>query len=146
MTLDRLLAKEPGQRYQSFREVRTDISQLLQDASGLTPVPQGDPAAATAAVGRTPFIGRESERTEARQLLDQAVTGQGTVLLVGGEPGVGKTRLAEEVLADDLLAQSAQREPLRQTHPLERLERFGKRSLHLQIHIAIGADDEHRHL
>ena len=30
VTLDRLLAKEPGHRYQSFGEVRTDLSQLLK--------------------------------------------------------------------------------------------------------------------
>ena len=100
VTLDRLLAKEPGQRYQSFGEVRTDLSQLLQDASGLTPVPQADPTAATAATRRTPLVGRDSELAQARQLLDQAMAGHGGVLLLGGEPGVGKTRLAEEVLAE----------------------------------------------
>ena len=100
VALDRLLAKEPGHRYQSFGEVRTDLSQLLQDASGLTPVPQADPTAESAATRRTPLVGRESELAQARQLLDQAVGGHGGVLLLGGEPGVGKTRLAEEVLAE----------------------------------------------
>ena len=100
VTLDRLLAKEPGRRYQSFGEVRSDLRQLLQDASGLTSVPQTTPAAATPAIRRTPFVGRESERVEAGRLLDSAVTGQGALLLLGGEPGVGKTRLAEEVLAE----------------------------------------------
>ena len=82
------------------RGVRTDLSQLLQNASGLTPVPQPDPTAATAATRRTPLVGRESELAQARQLLDEAVAGHGGVLLLGGEPGVGKTRLAEEVLAE----------------------------------------------
>ena len=50
--------------------------------------------------GRTPYVGRETERAEARRLLDLAVQGHGGVLLIGGEPGVGKTRLADEVLAD----------------------------------------------
>ena len=100
VTLDRLLAKDPGHRYQSFGEVRTDLSQLLQDASGLTPVPQADRAAATAVSRRTALVGRESELAQARRLLDEAVAGHGGVLLLGGEPGVGKTRLAEEVLAE----------------------------------------------
>ena len=99
VTLDRLLAKEPQHRYQSFGEVRTDLRQLLQDASDPTPGPQADPTTATAD-GRTPFVGRESERAEARRLLERAVSGRGGVLLLGGEPGVGKTRLAEEVLAE----------------------------------------------
>ena len=38
ITLDRLLAKEPHQRYQSFGDLRTDLGPLLRDASGLTPV------------------------------------------------------------------------------------------------------------
>ena len=100
ITLDRLLPKEPHQRYQSFGEVRTDLGQLLRDASGLTPVPQTAQAAPGPAEGRTPFVGRESERAEARRLLERAVSGYGGVLLLGGEPGVGKTRLAEEVLAE----------------------------------------------
>ena len=77
VTLDRLLAKEPGHRYQSFGEVRTDLSQLLHDASGLTPVPQADRAAATAVSRRTALVGRESELAQARQLLDEAVADTG---------------------------------------------------------------------
>ena len=100
VTLDRLLAKEPHQRYQTFGDLRTDLGQLLRDASGLTSVPQAAPAATTAATRRTAFVGRESELAQAHQLLDQAVGGQGGVLLLGGEPGVGKTHLAEEVLAE----------------------------------------------
>ena len=100
VTLDRLLAKEPHQRYQSFGELRTDLGQLLRDASGMTPAPRTAPIGATSTVERTPFVGRDTERAEARRLLDQAVAGQGSLLLLGGEPGVGKTRLAEEVLAE----------------------------------------------
>ena len=100
VTLDRLLAKDPHQRYQSFGDLRTDLGQLLRDVSGMTPVPQTADATPTSADGRTPFVGRESERAEARRLLERAVAGQGGVLLLGGEPGVGKTRLADEVLID----------------------------------------------
>ena len=65
----------------------------------MTAVPEAQ-AAAPSTVERTQFVGREAERVEARRLLDQAVAGQGSLLLLGGEPGVGKTRLAEEVLAE----------------------------------------------
>ena len=99
VTLGRLLAKEPWQRYQTFGELRNDLRQLLQDVSRMTAVPDAQ-AAAPSTVERTPFVGREAERVEARRLLDQAVAGQGSLLLLGGEPGVGKTRLAEEVLAE----------------------------------------------
>ena len=98
--LNRLLAKDRRERYQAFSDVRTDLDQLLRDASGLTPFPQTTPAAAPASSWRTALVGRESELAQARQRLDQTVAGHGTVLLLGGEPGVGKTRLAEEVLAE----------------------------------------------
>jgi class 3 adenylate cyclase/tetratricopeptide (TPR) repeat protein len=49
---------------------------------------------------RTPFVGREAERADLRQLLDRAAAGNGTVVLIGGEPGVGKSRLAEEVATE----------------------------------------------
>ena len=48
---------------------------------------------------RTPFVGRDPEATELTRLLDQMLTGQGSLVLVGGEPGVGKTRLARELMA-----------------------------------------------
>ena len=49
---------------------------------------------------QTPFVGREAERAELRRLLEQAIRGQGSLVLVGGEAGVGKSRLAEELIAE----------------------------------------------
>jgi class 3 adenylate cyclase/tetratricopeptide (TPR) repeat protein len=49
---------------------------------------------------RTPFVGRKTERADLRRLLDQSMRGQGTLVMIGGEPGVGKTRLAEELLLE----------------------------------------------
>ncbi len=57
-------------------------------------------AAAPALLERTPFVGREAERTELRRLLDQAAKGQGALAMIGGEPGVGKTRIAEELMTE----------------------------------------------
>src|SRR5947207_390988 len=45
----------------------------------------------------TSFIGREHERTQIRALLDHARNGRGGVVLLAGEPGIGKTRLASEM-------------------------------------------------
>jgi len=53
--------------------------------------------AANAFAEQTPFVGREAERSELRRLLEQAKAGTGALVMVGGEPGVGKTRLAEEL-------------------------------------------------
>ncbi len=46
---------------------------------------------------RTPFVGREAERAELRRLMAQVQAGTGALVMVGGEPGVGKSRLAEEL-------------------------------------------------
>jgi len=58
------------------------------------------PTAGPAVAERTPFVGREGERADLRRLLDQTVRGQGALVMIGGEPGVGKTRLAEELLLE----------------------------------------------
>src|SRR6266550_4202661 len=48
---------------------------------------------------RSPVVGREAERARLSQALERARQGSGSLLLLSGEAGVGKTRLAEEVAA-----------------------------------------------
>src|SRR5918995_2634319 len=43
------------------------------------------------------FVGREREIDELREAADQALAGSGSLVLVVGEPGIGKTRTAEEL-------------------------------------------------
>ncbi len=47
-----------------------------------------------------PMIGRERERAELTRALSRVRNGWGRLLLLAGEAGVGKTRLAEEALAE----------------------------------------------
>lgn len=49
---------------------------------------------------RTPYVGREAERAELRRLMEQAIAGHGSIVLIRGEPGVGKTRLAQELVLE----------------------------------------------
>jgi predicted ATPase len=42
-------------------------------------------------------VGRESERSTIRAAIDRALTGHGSVVMLAGGPGVGKTRLAMEM-------------------------------------------------
>jgi predicted ATPase len=45
----------------------------------------------------TPFVGREAELAALAADLDAAIAGRGGVVLLAGEPGIGKTRLAREL-------------------------------------------------
>jgi DNA-binding CsgD family transcriptional regulator/tetratricopeptide (TPR) repeat protein len=49
--------------------------------------------------GETPLVGREQELGELIAGLERAIGGRGQVLLLVGEPGIGKTRTAEELAA-----------------------------------------------
>jgi tetratricopeptide (TPR) repeat protein len=46
---------------------------------------------------RTAFVGRETERHAIRAAIDRALGGYGSLVMLAGGPGVGKTRLAMEV-------------------------------------------------
>ena len=56
--------------------------------------------AGVAFAGRTPFVGRAGERAKLSAALSRALKGSGGLLLIGGEPGIGKTRLAEETASE----------------------------------------------
>ena len=47
----------------------------------------------------TPLIGRDKEMALLNSRLEEAAEGRGGMVLIGGEPGAGKTRLGEETLA-----------------------------------------------
>ncbi len=48
----------------------------------------------------SPFVGRELELAALRDALASALNGRGRIVLVTGEPGIGKTRTSEEILAE----------------------------------------------
>src|ERR1041385_9138712 len=48
-------------------------------------------------VALSPFIGREQEQTELQKRLNAAISGECQFVVVSGEPGVGKTRLLDEI-------------------------------------------------
>ena len=55
---------------------------------------------AVAEPGQSPFVGREAAMQRLRVGLDASCSGRGRLLLLVGEPGIGKTRTAEEVGAE----------------------------------------------
>ena len=59
----------------------------------------------TAEIGgqQNAFIGRTRELSELRAALEESIAGRGGCFLISGEPGIGKTRLADELAADAAL-------------------------------------------
>ena len=83
-----LLSKTPDDR-PSHDQVRSELQRLVERPELLE---------ARGASDRV-FVGRESDLAELESLAQRLRSGKGSLALVGGEPGVGKTRLCEEILA-----------------------------------------------
>jgi len=49
---------------------------------------------------RFTLVGREEHKATMRQLLGQAKSGRGALVMIGGEAGVGKPRLCESLIAE----------------------------------------------
>lgn len=49
-------------------------------------------------IARPPFVNREADLQQLNDLLARALRGRGQVVIVAGDPGVGKTRLMEEFI------------------------------------------------
>lgn len=81
----------------------TAVSEVLWQAAPDAPMPL-PPAAASAASGF--FVGRTAELDQLRAAWKEAHVGSRRAVLVGGEPGVGKTRLVAE-LANEAHAEGA---------------------------------------
>ncbi|MEM3640937.1 MAG: AAA family ATPase, partial [Candidatus Bathyarchaeia archaeon] len=98
----KLLEKEPEKRYQSaaeLLEVLRDVAEGFlkevfvppQKPSGVVPAPR--PIAAR----EIQLIDRIEEMTILRDAVDKAVRGEGGLVFLYGEPGIGKTRLSREL-------------------------------------------------
>ena len=96
---DKLLAKEPGDRHQTATEVRVEVQRLRDTTTGEIAVGVEGDLPSVGDGRRTAFVGRETERAELDRRVDETIRGRGGMVLIGGEPGVGKTRLVEQVLA-----------------------------------------------
>ena len=89
--LARELGTEPGPetRRLYLQLLRAGLSRLDDD---------GGPATAwIKTAGTGPLVGRATERDRLRQALDSAVRGTGAVVIVTGEAGMGKSRLAADL-------------------------------------------------
>lgn len=96
----RLLSKVADDRPDSAADVLECIRQMMdrrvtapEGAPADTHLPRHDLQAL--AWGR--FVGRQSELEQLKRALDATFSGRGMVVLISGEPGIGKTSLAREI-------------------------------------------------
>ncbi len=83
------LGIEPGRRLRELQQA------ILRQDPALDYTPSAAPAAEAA---RGIFVGREHELAELVAGLDDAVAGRGRLFFLVGEPGIGKSRLADELI------------------------------------------------
>jgi DNA-binding SARP family transcriptional activator len=102
---------QQGDRARALRVYHTCMT-TLQEELGVEPSPETQaiyqqllhladvpvaPAALAPAAGTIPLIGRPREWAALQQAWQQAVQGQPHFVLIAGEPGIGKSRLADEL-------------------------------------------------
>jgi tetratricopeptide (TPR) repeat protein len=90
--LEKLLAKNPTHRYPNAHAVIT----ALCEAAG-QPVPEESQAIRESFLQASEFVGREDEFNQLLKALADLQPAAGSAWLVGGESGVGKSRLLDEV-------------------------------------------------
>lgn len=87
----KLLSKDPQYRY-------TDATSVIHDfcAAIDQPLPEETVDLRESFLQAASFIGRETELQDLELALDDMLAGKGSTWLIGGESGVGKSRLLEE--------------------------------------------------
>jgi serine/threonine protein kinase len=88
----RMLDKDPARR-PAAAEVEMTLAEIARGPTAAVPGRK-----VTAPARHT--VGRERERRLLRQALEEVESGRGLLVSVAGEPGIGKTTLVEEFLAD----------------------------------------------
>ena len=96
----RLLEKDPARRPASAAEVLAALESVAPAPAGREPVEgqEATPASDQHPMYRRVFVGREGELRQLETAFDGALSGQGSLLMVVGEPGIGKALVAAALL------------------------------------------------
>ena len=93
----RLLAKDPSERPESATDVLSALDAIDLAASVEQPAVAMDEARALDSLAGGVFVGRQREMGELKACLEDALSGRGRLVTLVGEPGIGKTRTAQEM-------------------------------------------------
>ncbi len=94
--LGELLAKLPAERPESAAAARERL-EAIRDAPATDPPEEPEASNPLAGLAGGVFVGREHELGQLREAADEALGGRGRLVLLTGEPGIGKTRTSEEL-------------------------------------------------
>jgi class 3 adenylate cyclase len=92
----RLLAKDPNERPPSAAAIPEALAAIVTSASTTAPVAQESDVNPLDRLATGIFVGRDKEMDELRAGLEDALSGRGRLMMLVGEPGIGKTRTSEE--------------------------------------------------
>jgi hypothetical protein len=93
----RLLEKDPAKRPASAQEVREALSAIGQSSNGASTTTAAASVSGDNPSYRRTFVGREAEVKLLQRAFDDAISGRAGLVMVAGEPGVGKTAIAEQL-------------------------------------------------
>ncbi len=92
-----LLEKDPEKRPQSATVVLQALDSIGTGKDSKRHHPQTSRTPAENPLYRRVFVGREAELKQLQSAFDGAMSGQGALMMVMGEPGIGKTALCEQL-------------------------------------------------
>jgi hypothetical protein len=93
----RLLAKDPAERPQAAADVLAALEAIDTSDVGAPLAAPSDQAHALDSLAGGVFVGRQREMGELKAALEDTLSGRGRLLTLVGEPGIGKTRTAQEL-------------------------------------------------
>jgi len=91
-----LLEKDPQKRPASAADV-LKVLESIEAGKVSESVSQEAPTMVQSPLYRRVFVGREAELKQLQSAFEGAISGQGSLIMVVGEPGIGKTALCEQL-------------------------------------------------